>query len=117
MASSLTQEEAILRHLAITNAWIPSYDLNKVNLFEETEYETWIGDRGSRTARDLAETSQIQRERGKDLLASGIELDYKNRPLVPKYCYYHTNKALKQVGIYRTNPITGQKELLLTKYE
>lgn len=110
--SHLTQEEVIKRHLGIVGCWVPSYDLNKIELCG-----TWIGDRGSRTARTLAEGSQIQRELGKDLLRSGIETDYKDRPIVAKYCYYHTLKPLKRVDLWRTNPISGEKELLKTIYE
>lgn len=109
--AKLTQEEAIKKHLAITDAWIPSYDLNKVEVCD-----TWIGDRGSRTARYLAEVGAIQRELGKDLLRSGIKLDYKGRSIVPKYCYYHTLKPLKKIGIYRTLP-DGTRELISTRYE
>jgi len=107
-----TQEQAIKQFLGQINSWVPSYDLNKIELCG-----FWVGDRGSRTARTMADEGEIQRELGRDLLRSQIETDYKDRPIVAKYKYYHTLKPLKKVDLWRTNPVTGQRELLGIKWE
>lgn len=56
MTSKLTQHEAIVLHLAQRpGEWYPSYDLEKATLSGQ-----WVGTRGSRSARDLAQWGKLQ---------------------------------------------------------
>jgi hypothetical protein len=69
--------EAILKHLRNNpELWIPSYDLEKVSLCD-----VWIGNSGSRRARELAEEGLVDR------MEKGKYVYYRAKPPISKEVY------------------------------
>lgn len=87
----LTQEDLIVKYLRSVTGWIPSYQLEKVELFGQ-----WIGTRGTRTARELAEAKKIEVMKGKDLMNKGVYVDALGKNVKSVYSYY---KAVAPKGV------------------
>ena len=103
-----TQHETILKYLRENQDWVPSYALGKRELCG-----IWVGSRGERSARDLAEETepQVLRKLGKELIYDGITKDFQNKEIVPKYAYYKAKSPLKTV-VYK---IEGTDQIVLQK--
>lgn len=97
--AKITQHEAIVRHLIVQGGnWVPSYDLEKVNIGGR-----WVGTRGSRSARDLAQAGQYKLD-GKIYIVErrqiGKYAEYRiatSKKIASKFDYFERNGVRVQV--------------------
>lgn len=98
----LTQEELITKYLRTYPGFIPSYALEKVEICGQ-----WVGTRGTRTARSMAEEGKIIREDGKSLMNKGVYTDGLGKRIEHQYVYYSAGRP-KRVENFII-PETGEK--------